>query len=173
VDAGVNIQTTQQALNNQSGKIQANQAINLDVQGLDNSLQGLISSTKGDQSKIQIDTHQQNLNNQNGQINSGNTLQISTNGVNNQQGLITAQGDLGINAVQLIDNRQTYLNATLPELAQGIQSLGQVVLQTSELNNEQGQVIAGNGLTIQAPKVNNSNAGLIASGRDLLIDSVG
>ncbi|WP_099755407.1 hemagglutinin repeat-containing protein, partial [Acinetobacter baumannii] len=173
VDAGVNIQTTQQALNNQSGKIQANQAINLDVQGLDNSLQGLISSTKGDQSKIQIDTHQQNLNNQNGQINSGNTLQISTNGVNNQQGLITAQGDLGINAVQLIDNRQTYLNATLPELAQGIQSLGQVVLQTSELNNEQGQVIAGNGLTIQAPKVNNSNAGLLASGRDLLIDSVG
>ncbi|MDV7568602.1 hemagglutinin repeat-containing protein [Acinetobacter baumannii] len=173
VDAGVNIQTTQQALNNQSGKIQANQAINLDVQGLDNSLQGLISSTKGDQSKIQIDTHQQNLNNQNGQINSGNTLQISTNGLNNQQGLITAQGDLGINAVQLIDNRQTYLNATLPELAQGIQSLGQVVLQTSELNNEQGQVIAGNGLTIQAPKVNNSNAGLLASGRDLLIDSVG
>ncbi|MFI7825124.1 hypothetical protein ACFMJK_17680, partial [Acinetobacter baumannii] len=153
--------------------IQANQAINLDVQGLDNSLQGLISSTKGDQSKIQIDTHQQNLNNQNGQINSGNTLQISTNGLNNQQGLITAQGDLGINAVQLIDNRQTYLNATLPELAQGIQSLGQVVLQTSELNNEQGQVIAGNGLTIQAPKVNNSNAGLLASGRDLLIDSVG
>ncbi|MDR8284935.1 hypothetical protein FPK77_25090, partial [Acinetobacter baumannii] len=60
-----------------------------------------------------------------------------------------------------------------PELAQGIQSLGQVVLQTSELNNEQGQVIAGNGLTIQAPKVNNSNAGLLASGRDLLIDSVG
>ncbi|MDN8277319.1 hemagglutinin repeat-containing protein [Acinetobacter baumannii] len=173
VDAGVNIQTTQQALNNQSGKIQANQAINLDVQGLDNSLQGLISSTKGDQSKIQIDTHQQNLNNQNGQINSGNTLQISTNGLNNQQGLITAQGDLGINAVQLIDNRQTFLNATLPELAQGIQSLGQVVLQTSELNNEQGQVIAGNGLTIQAPKVNNSNAGLLASGRDLLIDSVG
>lgn len=173
VDAGVNIQTTQQALNNQSGKIQANQAINLDVQGLDNSLQGLISSTKGDQSKIQIDTHQQNLNNQNGQINSGNTLQISTNGLNNQQGLITAHGDLGINAVQLIDNRQTYLNATLPELAQGIQSLGQVVLQTSELNNEQGQVIAGNGLTIQAPKVNNSNAGLLASGRDLLIDSVG
>lgn len=173
VDAGVNIQTTQQALNNQSGKIQANQAINLDVQGLDNSLQGLISSTKGDQSKIQIDTHQQSLNNQNGQINSGNTLQISTNSLNNQQGLITAQGDLGINAVQLIDNRQTYLNATLPELAQGIQSLGQVVLQTSELNNEQGQVIAGNGLTIQAPKVNNSNAGLLASGQDLLIDSVG
>lgn len=100
VDAGVNIQTTQQALNNQSGKIQANQAINLDVQGLDNSLQGLISSTKGDQSKIQIDTHQQSLNNQNGQINSGNTLQISTNSLNNQQGLITAQGDLGINAVQ-------------------------------------------------------------------------
>ncbi len=173
VDAGVNIQTTQQALNNQSGKIQANQAINLDVQGLDNSLQGLISSTKGDQSKIQIDTHQQSLNNQNGQINSGNTLQISTNSLNNQQGLITAQGDLGINAVQLIDNRQTYLNATLPELAQGIQSLGQVLLQTSELNNEQGQVIAGNGLTIQAPKVNNSNAGLLASGQDLLIDSVG
>jgi len=173
VDAGVNIQTTQQALNNQSGKIQANQAINLDVQGLDNSLQGLISSTKGDQSKIQIDTHQQSLNNQNGQINSGNTLQISTNSLNNQQGLITAQGDLGINAVQLIDNRQTYLNATLPELAQGIQSLGQVLLQTSELNNEQGRVIAGNGLTIQAPKVNNSNAGLLASGQDLLIDSVG
>lgn len=173
VDAGVNIQTTQQALNNQSGKIQANQAINLDVQGLDNSLQGLISSTKGDQSKIQIDTHQQSLNNQNGQINSGNTLQISTNSLNNQQGLITAQGDLGINAVQLIDNRQTYLNATLPELAQGIQSLGQILLQTSELNNEQGQVIAGNGLTIQVPKVNNSNAGLLASGQDLLIDSVG
>lgn len=173
VDAGVNIQTTQQALNNQSGKIQANQAINLDVQGLDNSLQGLISSTKGDQSKIQIDTHQQSLNNQNGQINSGNTLEISTNSLNNQQGLITAQGDLGINAVQLIDNRQTYLNATLPELAQGIQSLGQVVLQTSELNNEQGQVIAGNGLTIQAPKVNNSNTGLLTSGQDLLIDSVG
>lgn len=173
VDAGVNIQTTQQALNNQGGKIQANQAINLDVQGLDNSLQGLISSTKGDQSKIQIDTHQQSLNNQNGQINSGNTLQISSNSLNNQQGLITAQGDLGINAVQLIDNRQTYLNATLPELAQGIQSLGQVILQTSELNNEQGQVIAGNGLTIQAPKVNNSNAGLLASGQDLLIDSVG
>ncbi|QNW95819.1 hemagglutinin repeat-containing protein [Acinetobacter seifertii] len=173
VDAGVNIQTTQQALNNQSGKIQANQAINLDVQGLDNSLQGLISSTKSDQSKIQIDTHQQSLNNQNGQINSGNTLQISTNSLNNQQGLITAQGDLGINAVQLIDNRQTYLNATLPELAQGIQSLGQVLLQTSELNNEQGQVIAGNGLTIQAPKMNNSNAGLLASGQDLLIDSVG
>ena len=173
VDAGVNVQTTQQALNNQSGKIQANQAINLDVQGLDNSLQGLISSTKGDQSKIQIDTHQQSLNNQNGQINSGNTLEISTNSLNNQQGLITAQGDLGINAVQLIDNRQTYLNATLPELAQGIQSLGQVLLQTSELNNEQGQVIAGNGLTIQAPKVNNSNAGLLASGQDLLIDSVG
>lgn len=173
VDADVNIQTTQQELNNQSGKIQANQAINLDVQGLDNSLQGLISSTKGDQSKIQIDTHQQSLNNQNGQINSGNTLEISTNSLNNQQGLITAQGDLGINAVQLIDNRQTYLNATLPELAQGIQSLGQVLLQTSELNNEQGQVIAGNGLTIQAPKVNNSNAGLLASGQDLLIDSVG
>ncbi|KHO14397.1 adhesin HecA family 20-residue repeat protein [Acinetobacter baumannii] len=173
VDADVNIQTTQQELNNQSGKIQANQAINLDVQGLDNSLQGLISSTKGDQSKIQIDTHQQSLNNQNGQINSGNTLEISTNSLNNQQGLITAQGDLGINAVQLIDNRQTYLNATLPELAQGIQSLGQVLLQTSELNNEQGQVIAGNGLTIQAPKVNNSNTGLLASGQDLLIDSVG
>lgn len=173
VDAGVNIQTTQQALNNQGGKIQANQAINLDVQGLDNSLQGLISSTKGDQSKIQIDTHQQSLNNQNGQINSGNTLQISTNSLNNQQGLITAQGNLGINAVQLIDNRQTYLNATMPDLAQGIQSLGQVVLQTSELNNEQGQVIAGNGLTIQALKVNNSNAGLLASGQDLLIDSVG
>ena len=173
VDAGITIQTTQQALNNQSGKIQANQAIKLDVQGLDNSQQGLISSTKGDQSNIQIDTHQQSLNNQNGQMNSGNTLQISTDSLNNQQGLITAQGDLGINAVQLIDNRKTNSNSTQTELAQGIQSLGQVLLQTSELNNEQGQVIAGNGLTIQAPQVNNSNAGLFASGQNLLIDSVG
>ncbi|WP_228272628.1 two-partner secretion domain-containing protein [Acinetobacter soli] len=173
VDAGITIQTTQQALNNQSGKIQANQAIKLDVQGLDNSQQGLISSTKGDQSNIQIDTHQQSLNNQNGQINSGNTLQISTDSLNNQQGLIITQGDLGINAVQLIDNRKTNSNSTQTELAQGIQSLGQVLLQTSELNNEQGQVIAGNGLTIQAPQVNNSNAGLFASGQNLLIDSVG
>ncbi len=173
VDAGITIQTTQQALNNQSGKIQANQAIKLDVQGLDNSQQGLISSTKGDQSNIQIDTHQQSLNNQNGQMNSGNTLQISTDSLNNQQGLIIAQGDLGINAVQFIDNRKTNSNSTQTELAQGIQSLGQVLLQTSELNNEQGQVIAGNGLTIQAPQVNNSNAGLFASGQNLLIDSVG
>ncbi|WP_343316500.1 hemagglutinin repeat-containing protein [Acinetobacter soli] len=173
VDAGITIQTTQQALNNQSGKIQANQAIKLDVQGLDNSQQGLISSTKGDQSNIQIDTHQQSLNNQNGQMNSGNTLQISTDSLNNQQGLIIAQGDLGINAVQLIDNRKTNSNTTQTELAQGIQSLGQVLLQTSELNNEQGQVIAGNGLTIRATQVNNSNAGLFASGQNLLIDSVG
>lgn len=168
VKQGILLTTTQGQLSNKGGKIQAADSITLDVQGLNNN-KGLISTAKNADSHILIDSHQQQLNNQDGQINSAGGIKVTAGEVLNQAGLITAQGNVHLVSLGLIDNSQTNID---PSSNLGIKALGNIQLQSQQLNNISGAILSAQSMSLTQQHLNNSLNGVISSGENISIQGL-
>lgn len=165
-------------LSNQTGKVIAGQALQLNADQVDNSQQGQLNSqttldiqtTKdiNNQSGViaanqKVNLNSQGLNNNKGQIVSLNdalTVNSGTGALDNQSGVLQAKGNIQIDAEQV--NSQSGL----------ISSEDRIDLQAHQLvDNSAGQIIANHAVQIQSLGLNN-NQGQIASVNDVLnIDS--
>ncbi|WP_165382243.1 ESPR-type extended signal peptide-containing protein [Acinetobacter pittii] len=165
-------------LSNQTGKIIAGRALQLNADQVDNSQQGQLNSqttldiqtTKdiNNQSGViaanqKVNLNSQGLNNNKGQIVSLNdalTVNSGTGALDNQSGVLQAKGNIQIDAEQV--NSQSGL----------ISSEDRIDLQAHQLvDNSSGQIIANHAIQIQSLGLNN-NQGQIASVNDVLnIDS--
>ncbi len=161
-------------LSNQTGKVIAGQALQLNADQVDNSQQGQLNSqstldiqiTKdiNNQSGViaanqKVNLNSQGLNNNQGQIVSLNdalTVNSGAGALDNQSGVLQSKGNIQIDAEQV--NSQSGL----------ISSEDRIDLQAHQLvDNSSGQIIANNAVQIQSLGLNN-NLGQIASVNDVL-----
>lgn len=175
----ITISTSAQT-NNTAGKITAATDINLSSASLLNASAGLIG-TNGVNSTFKINSD--NIQNTNGKIiGAGN---VSINGaagtlgaaspatlLDNTAGLVQSGATLSINASQ-ITNAATYTVPSDTSNALGLVG-NDVQLSANSLNNQGGEVLAGNNLTIQAAQsidnsTHNNQGGLLYAGKALQV----
>ncbi|WP_238713506.1 MULTISPECIES: two-partner secretion domain-containing protein [Tenebrionibacter/Tenebrionicola group] len=138
---------------NTNATLQATGNIGINLTNGINNVTGKILSAKS----ISIDTNRNSIDNSlAGNIMATGDIGISSGNFNNRNGKLAASGTLGINT-----NNNTLTNYGQGNTV-GIEA-GVVLLQTGQLNNENGQ-IKGYYVGTQSASVNNSNA---------IIDSVG
>ncbi|MCH2001571.1 hemagglutinin repeat-containing protein, partial [Acinetobacter seifertii] len=169
----------QGVLSNQTGKVIAGQALQLNASQVDNSQKGQLNSqttlaiqTEKDinnQSGIiaanqQVNLNSQGLNNNQGQIASLHdvlTINSGSGSLDNQSGILQAKGNIKLNADQV--NSQSGL----------ISSEDGIDLQSrQQVNNTAGQIVANNAVQIKSDGLNN-NQGQIASIKDQLVLNAG
>ncbi|WP_413784432.1 hemagglutinin repeat-containing protein [Acinetobacter sp. ACIN00229] len=170
----ITLNAGQGLLNNQTGKVIAGRALQLNANQVDNSQQGQLNSQTtldiqaikdiNNQSGIiaanqKVSLNSQGLNNNKGQIVSLNdalTVNSSAGALDNQSGVLQAKSNIQIDAEQV--NSQSGL----------ISSEDRIDLQAHQLvDNSAGQIIANNAVQIQSLGLNN-NQGQIASVNDVL-----
>ncbi|MDR9740674.1 hemagglutinin repeat-containing protein [Proteus terrae] len=136
-------------LDNYKGDI-GGKTVLLTTEGLDNG-QGII-----DGQTLDLNTGKFTLINQLGKISLTEGADLKTGEINNQQGLIITGKDLTINShQQIINNRETKKSG-------GIVSQGKLKLESGELDNQQGQMLAKQAINLTTQTVKN-NTGKIVS----------
>ncbi|WP_193014338.1 MULTISPECIES: hemagglutinin repeat-containing protein [Gammaproteobacteria] len=149
IQASQKLELNTGALDNYKGDISGTTVL-LTTDGLDNG-QGII-----DGKTLDLNTGKFTLINQAGKISLTEGADLKTGEINNQQGLIITGKDLTINShQQIIDNRETKKSG-------GIVSQGKLTLESGELDNLQGQILAKQAINLTTQVVKN-NAGKIAS----------
>ncbi|WP_448511158.1 hemagglutinin repeat-containing protein, partial [Photorhabdus sp. MH8.4] len=180
---GINIDTHQQALSNQSGAISSKKNLKLDSGEL-NSTGGKIEST-GD---MILDTHGEKLttakSGDTGGVISEGTLTLTTGEIDNHDGTITGTGTTTITGRDLHNQRGKLVSKTGPltltvnktDNSGGLlQSASDLILDTqggllTNLNSSKtGGIISIGNMKLTTQGVNN-DAGLIHAGKNLILD---
>ncbi|MGD8106443.1 hemagglutinin repeat-containing protein [Pantoea sp. FN0302] len=167
------------AVDNQNGRIESGGSLNVTSGNLNNRRGTLLAADKGD---LQLHARR-DLNNAQGKLLAGNNLQLSAATLQNQQGLVAAtHGEARLTTQEKIDNTQGRIEAArqLTAQSQGLNNRDGILLggdlavntQQGELTNARGKLVAQQNLNFTGGKVDNT-AGLIQSGKDLLIDTQG
>ncbi|WP_391528553.1 hemagglutinin repeat-containing protein [Photorhabdus akhurstii] len=180
---GINIDTHQQALSNQSGAISSKKNLKLDSGEL-NSTGGKIEST-GD---MILDTHREKLttakSGDTGGVISEGTLTLTTGEIDNHDGTITGTGTTTITGRNLHNQRGKLVSKTGPltltvnktDNSGGLlQSAGDLTLDTrgglltnTNSGKDRGIISIGN-MKLTTQGINN-DAGLIHAGKNLILD---
>ncbi|WP_387467974.1 hemagglutinin repeat-containing protein, partial [Photorhabdus sp. RM323S] len=174
-----NLSLTVNTLNNQSGKIASNGNLHLNATAINNR-QGQLVATKNGSLTLAVNDA---LDNQSGRLEAGNALELSASQLDNRQGSIVATGDSTLLTVgKAIQNANGHLEAKtrLTTTSQTLDNTQGVLLaqninsQTTghPFTNTEGQVIAGDTLTLHSGELKNT-AGLLQSGGDMTVDTHG
>lgn len=183
-------------INNQQGFLQGKQGLNIDANHIDNQKGTLLSQSSAQVTGASFNNHEgtlqsqgnthltiaQNIDNQQGQILSGENLHIGSQHLNNTQGTLQGLKDVELVVAQQLDNQQGWVkaNGNLNITAQKIDNqntakagLGiegqNVTLKTTELNNLEGAIRAGQAIeAIIAQRLNNSQ-GMMSAGSALTV----
>ncbi|WP_053155735.1 filamentous hemagglutinin N-terminal domain-containing protein [Pseudomonas sp. Pf153] len=141
-------------VNNQGGEISSAQAFTLAAQNLNND-GGRLLSTQGLTLRIA-----QALNNVKGLIGAA-SVDAHAQSLNNNGGTLTSRGNLDLTVDQQLDNQ-----------AEGLISAAQrLTLNSGNLNNQGGSVLAGGALILNAMALNNSANGLINAQSSLTLEA--
>ncbi|AHG86465.1 Large exoprotein involved in heme utilizationor adhesion [Bibersteinia trehalosi USDA-ARS-USMARC-190] len=135
--------------------------LTISSQALDNR-KGEISSL---QNGVMINTHQQKLDNQAGKIHAKSAILISSGELDNREGAIHSASDIVLNAKD-----QKLINDNTLATDKGIVALGNITLNSADLDNQQGYIASQANLTLNVAETNNT-AGLIKSNRDIHLDA--
>ncbi|MFJ2279947.1 filamentous hemagglutinin N-terminal domain-containing protein [Pseudomonas sp. NPDC087803] len=156
-------------VNNASGRIASQQALNVSLRGLDQQGGELFSKAS-----LSLDLNHGQLNNQNGLINAPGTLLLKNlNGVNNQNGEISSQqaftlaaNDLDNSSGKLISQQGLTLRiAQALNNLKGIISAAALDSHSSSLDNQDGLISSRGPLLLTTDKtLNNQSGTLIADG---------
>ncbi|WP_353803097.1 hemagglutinin repeat-containing protein [Acinetobacter baumannii] len=177
-EGGINLQA-HQLVDNSSGQIIANNAVQIQSLGLKNNL-GQIASVND---VLNINSGSGTLENQAGLLQAQGDIQLTADRLLNQSGLINTQGNLSVqinqdidnNAGQIIANQAVQLNSQcLNNNAGQIGSVtGPVTLEagSGDLINQSGKIISTQDLTLSAQHVDNQS-GLI-SAQQLVLNTQG
>ncbi|MGN8276591.1 two-partner secretion domain-containing protein [Pseudomonas sp. SMN5] len=139
-------------VNNQGGEISSAQAFTLTAQNLNND-GGRLLSNQGLTLRIA-----QALNNVKGLIGAA-SVDVRGQSLNNNGGTLTSRGNLDLTVEQQLDNQ-----------AQGLISAAQrLTLNSGNLNNQGGSVLASGALVLNATALNNSANGLINAQSNLTL----
>ncbi|MDJ7444054.1 hemagglutinin repeat-containing protein [Salmonella enterica] len=130
-------------INNQAGLIAAEQLLQMSNQALQNAL-GYIQA-----SILNINTRNQRVDNTQGSLLAQQTLTLNSGLIENQQGSIQSGRDMQI------DTHGAALNNTLSGEGKGIYSQGKMALNTGELDNAQGRIVAKAQLTLNSLALKN------------------
>ncbi|NBI13764.1 filamentous hemagglutinin N-terminal domain-containing protein [[Haemophilus] felis] len=157
IGENLNIRTNGQ-LDNQQSEIVAQQSVTLRSAKLNNNNGVLIA----EQGNLEIDTQQQSLTNQQGKLSAGANLTLNSGLLDNQQGLIQSRQNMMINTHQgNLNNQQTKIDPQRKQ-NQGIIALGELVLTTQQLLNQQGYLLSKGQQTLNTQSIENGE-GVIAS----------
>lgn len=161
-----------QDIDNNAGQIVANQAVQLNSQGLNNDA-GQIGSVTG---PVMIEAGSGDLSNQSGKIISTQDLTLSAQHVDNQSGLISAQ-QLVLNTQGLNNLKGQIISGTaLAFVGKDLNNQGGLLQTNSDLNlnlsgvldnSLGGQLYSGGSTKVQAASVDNSSQGQISAQGDL------
>ncbi|WP_353887592.1 hemagglutinin repeat-containing protein [uncultured Acinetobacter sp.] len=162
-------------IDNSSGQIIANQAVQLNSQGLNNN-SGQIGSVED---ILSIDTGQGVLSNQQGKLQSTKDLSLKAQGIDNQSGLIATQAQLNTQQQWLNNNKgQMISGKTLNLSGQDLSNQGGVLQSGQDLNfklsgtldnSQSGQLISAGNTQIEAKQLDNSQQSLINAQSDINI----
>ncbi|WP_407503435.1 hemagglutinin repeat-containing protein [Acinetobacter baumannii] len=178
-EGGINLQA-HQLVDNSSGQIIANNAVQIQSQGLKNN-QGQIASVND---VLNINSGSGTLENQAGQLQAQGDIQLTADRLFNQSGLINTQGNLSAQINQDIDNNagQIIANRAVQLNSQGLNNnVGQIGSVTGpvtieagsgDLSNQSGKIISAQDLTLNAQHVDNQS-GLISAQQQLVLNTQG
>ncbi|MGJ8517579.1 hemagglutinin repeat-containing protein [Carnimonas bestiolae] len=161
-------------INNQDGQLLADGPLKVTTGTLDNSADGVTQGSQG------LTLKGDALNNQHGRLLSGTDMDVQLDQLDNRQGQLYASDNGNVSARQQIDNREGLLKAdhrltlTTPTLnnqatrsdGHGIEA-GTLLLNTRQLDNQNGALRAVDSLQTQATDSFNNQAGLISSQHNL------
>ncbi|WP_427838347.1 hemagglutinin repeat-containing protein [Acinetobacter baumannii] len=177
-EGGINLQA-HQLVDNSSGQIIANNAVQIQSLGLKNNL-GQIASVND---VLNINSGSGTLENQAGLLQAQGDIQLTADRLLNQSGLINTQGNLSAQINQDIDNNagQIIANQAVQLNSQGLNNnagqigsvTGPVTLEagSGDLINQSGKIISTQDLTLSAQHVDNQS-GLI-SAQQLVLNTQG
>nr|WP_151819299.1 hemagglutinin repeat-containing protein [Acinetobacter seifertii] len=170
--------TACQDIDNSSGQIIANKAVQLSSQGLTNNA-GQIGSVEG---TVSIDAGTGVLSNQQGKLQSSQDLTLKAQGIDNQSGLIATQAKLDMQQQWLNNSKGQILSGSaLTFVGQDLINQGGLLQSGADLNfklsglfdnSQSGQLYSGGNTEIQAGSVKNSEQGKINAQGVLNIDAV-
>ncbi|WP_370389330.1 hemagglutinin repeat-containing protein [Snodgrassella alvi] len=140
--------TVTNQLNNHTGQIGSNGQLTIQAGNIDNTA-GKISAAQ------QAEIHSSGFNNQQGTVDAEN-IKINADTLNNNHGAIRANGETRTSINQSLNNQQGQISSQKDVYISGN------ALQID--NSQNGQIIAGQNLTLQAQNLN--NPGTIAAGHD-------
>ncbi|MCW1490384.1 hemagglutinin repeat-containing protein [Acinetobacter baumannii] len=175
----INLQA-HQLVDNSSGQIIANNAVQIQSQGLKNN-QGQIASVND---VLNINSGSGTLENQAGLLQAQGDIQLTADRLLNQSGLINTQGKLSAQINQDIDNSagQIVANQAVQLNSQGLNNnagqvgsvAGHVILDagSGDLSNQSGKIISAQDLTLNAQHVDNQS-GLISTQQQLVLNTQG
>ncbi|EXB79618.1 hemagluttinin repeat family protein [Acinetobacter baumannii 299505] len=175
----INLQA-HQLVDNSSGQIIANNAVQIQSQGLKNN-QGQIASVND---VLNINSGSGTLENQAGLLQAQGDIQLTSDRLLNQSGLINTQGKLSAQINQDIDNSagQIVANQAVQLNSQGLNNnagqvgsvAGHVILDagSGDLSNQSGKIISAQDLTLNAQHVDNQS-GLISTQQQLVLNTQG
>ncbi|MDK2102814.1 hemagglutinin repeat-containing protein [Acinetobacter baumannii] len=178
-EAGIDLQVNQ-LVDNSSGQIIANNAVQIQSQGLKNN-QGQIASVND---VLNINSGSGTLENQAGLLQAQGDIQLTADRLLNQSGLINTQGKLSAQINQDIDNSagQIVANQAVQLNSQGLNNnagqvgsvAGHVILDagSGDLSNQSGKIISAQDLTLNAQHVDNQS-GLISAQQQLVLNTQG
>ncbi|WP_240609950.1 hemagglutinin repeat-containing protein [Billgrantia endophytica] len=149
--------TSQAAIDNQGGTLDAGGQLDLDTQGLDNRDGQIIAE------RITLNTHGQALDNSTGLIAAFGGLELASGALNNHRGTLQAGGDLHL------DTQGQVLINTDSGSQGGILAGGELRIDSGTLNNAAG-VIGGASLRLLARAIDNTLGTLLSEG-DLSLDA--
>jgi filamentous hemagglutinin len=137
------------ALDNVAGLVSAGQSLSLNASGLVNNQSGRIAARQS----VQVNTGALD-NSQKGALNSQDSLTLNLNQGHwdNRNGLINASGQLTLNNLKTVDNRQGEISSTQSFL-----------LAANSLDNGSGKVLSDQDLTLRIAGAMNTALGLVSA----------
>jgi filamentous hemagglutinin len=178
VQSNASVTTTGSTVND-SGRIEAAQAVTLVNTGLSNTIAiGTPTATNAGSisgNSLNINTQGQTLNNTSGTLAATSSAILNTGTLNNDKGAVQSGGTLEIDT-----HGQTLTNTAAaaytdggPGKAGGISAQGTVTLRTGTLNNAAGFIGANGALTATTGQLNNAAAGEIISTKTIVLTTTG
>ncbi|MGC1017830.1 hemagglutinin repeat-containing protein [Pantoea agglomerans] len=152
-------------LDNQAGKIQSGEALQLDAQTLNNA-GGNIDSQQ--QLTLQLSGQ---FDNNGGAVRSNGGQQINAATINNRQGVFSSREAINLTTGQLENASGTLISqgagsyhvGTLNNHQGKVHSGAALTLEAAQLNNQGGQLVATQDLVLNATAIDNSTQGVISS----------
>lgn len=137
------------ALDNVAGLVSAGQSLSLNASGLVNNQSGRIAARQS----VQVNTGALD-NSQKGALNSQDSLTLNLNQGHwdNRNGLINASGQLTLNNLKTVDNRQGEISSTQSFL-----------LAANSLDNGSGKVLSDQDLTLRIAGAMNTALGMVSA----------
>jgi len=155
VQSGLAITVNNGLLNNNGGRLEAQDNISVSAQGLDNR-NGVISGQA-----LDLDSHGQLADNSQGTLDARTTLDLRTGELRNAAGLIQAGGKL------TIDTGSQALNNLQSGTTQGMSGQDAVEIHSAQFNNSAGFLSAKGNLLINAHDVSNTGGGQIIGEKEI------